>query len=281
MSSKNRYPALPSRMSLITFKSRLKGAQKGYSLLKKKVDALMIRYGKMQNELRDAKLSIVDQMKHAHFSVTNALFVAGDITFAVQESLHTPAFKTTVKLDNIAGVAVPSLTQSGNDADFASASSGIARGGEQLREARQTFRDMLNLTLRVASLQVAWVTLDLAIKVTNRRVNALDKVVIPRVQGTIAYITSEMDEMEREEFFRLKMVQKKKRRATELRRQALAAEGGAAAQTAGGGAFAGAGRPLAAPRSNIDAAHAPNDVADALFAGTAGGDAARDADIVA
>ena len=179
MSSVKRYPALPSRMSLIVFKTRLKGAQKGHSLLKKKADALMMRYRKMQSELYDAKLSIVDLMKHAHFSVTSALFVAGDITFAVQESLKIPAFRTTVKLDNIAGVAVPSLT-SMSDTAFESASGGISRGGEQLKDARRTFRDMLTTTLKVASLQVAWVTLDMAIKVTNRRVNALDKVVIPR-----------------------------------------------------------------------------------------------------
>lgn len=259
MSSNIRYPALPSRMSLITFKTRLKGAQKGHSLLKKKADALLMRYRKLQGELRDAKIGIIDHMKHAHFSVTQALFVAGDITFAVQESLKIPAFKTTVRLDNIAGVAVPSLTTSQDDSSFESAASGLSRGGEQLKEARRTFRHMLSLTLKVASLQVAWVTLDVAIKVTNRRVNALDKVVIPRVQGTIAFINSELDELEREEFFRLKMVQKKKRVATENRRKAalkLAAE----AKAGGDGTNNsnnnnnGSG-PLY--RSNINAAHAP------------------------
>jgi V-type H+-transporting ATPase subunit D len=270
MSSKIRYPALPSRMSLIIFKARLKGAQKGHSLLKKKADALVIRYRELQGSLRTAKLGIVDQMRHAHFSVTGALFVAGDITFAVQESLKAQAFRTSVRVDNVAGVAVPSLSTEG--AAVALPSGGVGRGGEQLRAARQAFRDVLAVSIKAASLQVAWVTLDEAIKVTNRRVNALDKVVIPRLAGTIDYITSELDELEREEFFRLKMVQKKKRVATEARKREEERVAGIAARGAIGSARPGA-------RSNVDAAHVPDALVAAMLQ-DGQESAARAADIV-
>jgi hypothetical protein len=45
-----------------------------------------------------------------------------------------------------------------------------------------------------------------AIQVTNRRVNALENVVKPCIENTISYIKGELDELEREEFFRLKKV---------------------------------------------------------------------------
>ncbi len=55
--------------------------------------------------------------------------------------------------------------------------------------------------------------LDEVIKITNRRVNAIEHVIIPKIDNTIRYITSELDEQDREEFFRLKKVQGKKKEA--------------------------------------------------------------------
>lgn len=54
--------------------------------------------------------------------------------------------------------------------------------------------------------------LDDVIRITNRRVNAIEHVVLPRLENTIKYINSELDEMDREEFFRLKKIQSKKKR---------------------------------------------------------------------
>ena len=49
-------------------------------------------------------------------------------------------------------------------------------------------------------------TLDIALKVTNRRVNALEFIQIPRILGIISWIDRELDEESREDFFRLKKV---------------------------------------------------------------------------
>lgn len=57
------------------------------------------------------------------------------------------------------------------------------------------------------------------IKATNRRVNAIEHVIIPKLDNTIKYINSELDEMDREEFFRLKKVQGKKKRDAEKTQQ--------------------------------------------------------------
>lgn len=253
MSSNNRYTALPSRMSLIAFKTRLKGAQKGHSLLKKKADALSMRYRSIMGELRDAKLEMADQIKGSYFTITQAQFIAGDISLAVQEALKIPTYSMQLKVENIAGVQVPSFLTSDSQAGEQDSTlnnhtnvaiagpgaaganarvainAGIGKGGEQIKEAYVAFRQTLTLLVKIASLQTSWVTLDIAQKVTNRRVNALEKVVIPRVQNTLSYITSELDEQEREEFFRLKMVQKKKKVIAKAQAEARAVEIAAAA----------------------------------------------------
>lgn len=89
---------------------------------------------------------------------------------------------------------------------------GLAGGGRQIAAAKAKFSSLLDGLVKLGSLQTAFLTLDEAIKLTNRRVNALDNVVIPRLTNTVDYIVSELDEIEKEEFFRLKKVLKVKER---------------------------------------------------------------------
>ena len=60
------------------------------------------------------------------------------------------------------------------------------------------------------------------IKLTNRRVNAIEYVIIPKIDNTIRFILSELDEQDREEFFRLKKIQgKKKVKQEEMEKERL------------------------------------------------------------
>jgi V-type H+-transporting ATPase subunit D len=78
-------------------------------------------------------------------------------------------------------------------------------------KCKDRFQKFLKQLVDIASLQTQFVTLDEVIKVTNRRVNALEYVVIPRIEFTISYIEKELDEESREDFFRLKKITDKKK----------------------------------------------------------------------
>ena len=67
------------------------------------------------------------------------------------------------------------------------------QGGEPSKDVTraphpQVFLKSVELLVELASLQTAFLTLDEAIKTTNRRVNALDNVVRPKLENTISYI---------------------------------------------------------------------------------------------
>ena len=79
---------------------------------------------------------------------------------------------------------------------------GLGRGGQQVLRAKEVYAKAVETLVDLASLQTAFMILDEVIRATNRRVNAIEHVVIPRLENTIKYIMSELDEMDREEFFR-------------------------------------------------------------------------------
>jgi V-type H+-transporting ATPase subunit D len=79
---------------------------------------------------------------------------------------------------------------------------GLGRGGQQIMKAKEVYAKAIETLVELASLQTAFMILDEVIRATNRRVNAIEHIIMPRLDNTIKYIISELDEMDREEFFR-------------------------------------------------------------------------------
>ncbi|KNG47040.1 vacuolar ATP synthase subunit D [Stemphylium lycopersici] len=167
-------------------------------------------------------------MQVAAFSLAEVTYaVGGDIGYQIQESAKQARFRVRTKQENVSGVFLPqfeSYTVEQNN-DFAL--TGLGKGGQQVQRCRETYARAVETLVELASLQTAFVILDEVIKVVNRRVNAMwvssaskqiptltstsEHVIIPRTENTIKYINSELDELDREEFFRLKKVSNKKR----------------------------------------------------------------------
>ncbi|WFC97409.1 H(+)-transporting V1 sector ATPase subunit D [Malassezia yamatoensis] len=226
--SGQREAVFATRQTLGNTKSRLKGAQNGHSLLKRKADALSKRFRDITSKIQEAKQQMGKVLQLASFSMVEVGYATGDIGYAVRENVKSASFRVRARQENISGVHLPSFTiqngsnddsdQQDSEQDKTSAGAqelnltGLSRGGQQVQKARDTYRKALKVLVDLASLQTAFVILDEVIRLTNRRVNAIEHVIIPRLENTIAYIISELDEMDREEFFRLKKVQGKKKR---------------------------------------------------------------------
>lgn len=200
-----------TRMALTNTKLRLKGAQTGHSLLAKKRDALTTRFRAILKRVDEAKRKMGRVMQLASLSMAEVTYATGDISYLVQEQVKSASFRVKSKQENVSGVVLPAFEVdrvSGSDFNL----TGLGRGGQQVLKAKEVYAKAIETLVDLASLQTAFTILDEVIRATNRRVNAIEHVIIPRLDNTIKYIMSELDEMDREEFFRLKKVQGKKKR---------------------------------------------------------------------
>ncbi|CAG8909214.1 unnamed protein product [Penicillium egyptiacum] len=245
-----REAVFPTRQSLGLMKNKLKGAEIGHSLLKRKSEALTKRFRGMMRHIPvphliealiilatditrridEAKQKMGRVMQIAAFSLAEVTYaVGGDIGYQIQESAKQARFRVRAKQENVSGVLLPtfeSYTQEGVN-DFGL--TGLGKGGQQIQRCRETYARAVETLVELASLQTAFLILDEVIKVVNRRVNAIEHVIIPRTENTIKClyrllpvslvqanhsedINSELDELDREEFYRLKKVSGKKQR---------------------------------------------------------------------
>ncbi|KAF9132042.1 H(+)-transporting V1 sector ATPase subunit D [Mortierella sp. 14UC] len=231
----NRLAVFPTRMTLSVMKQKLKGAQTGHSLLKRKSEALTKRFRDIVKKIDDAKRLMGKVMQVASFSLAEVTYITGDIGYQVQESVKNAQFRVRAKQENVSGVMLP-VFESYQEGANANELTGLGRGGQQVQKCKDTYIKAVETLVELASLQTAFVILDEVIKLTNRRVNAIEHIIIPRYENTIKHIISELDEQDREEFFRLKKVQGKKKEAAArdtLERESRQAAEGAAAKATG------------------------------------------------
>jgi len=152
-------------------------------------------YAKM---IAETKGNMSSDATTAFFSLTQAEYAAGNFKQKVAEGTLTARVRVGAGIDNVAGVKLPVFTiyETGGVAD--NQSLGLVGGGKKIVAVRDKFTVFLSQLIKLASLQTSFVTLDEAMKVTNRRVNALENVTIPKIQVVLDYIERELDELERE-----------------------------------------------------------------------------------
>jgi len=210
--SEQRPPA--NRMMLQQFKARALGARKGWGLLKKKRDALKKKFQDMLKPICECKIEVGESLKEGAYSYAKAQWAnaGGDISADVLEKVKTATITCALKSDNVAGVKLPVFRLEAKEEKAGTFDTiGVSQGGAVIQTCKDTYHSAVIALIKLASLQTTFRTLDEEIKMTGRRVNALEYVIIPRIEEVTVYIESEMDEQSREEFFRVKKVVQKKK----------------------------------------------------------------------
>ena len=114
-----------------------------------------------------------DVMKEAAFSLAEAKFAMGDFNQIVLQNVTKAQIKVRTKKDNVAGVSLP-IFESYQDGADTNELAGLARGGQQVQKLKKNYQAAIKVLVELASLQTSFVTLDEVIKITNRRVNAIE-----------------------------------------------------------------------------------------------------------
>ncbi|NOZ77392.1 MAG: V-type ATP synthase subunit D, partial [Euryarchaeota archaeon] len=196
----------PTRMELLKLKSKGKLAVKGHKLLKEKRDALIMEFFRILDEAKGAREKAEEELKDGFRALILAQATLGPIKVAEVAGASRPSEELEAVFTNIMGVRVPVLRMEGTARKFTERGYGITDTSSKLDEAAARFEAALAAVVHLAEVEKSITLLAKDIESTKRRVNALENIIIPRLQKTIKYITLRLDEMERENFFKLKRI---------------------------------------------------------------------------
>lgn len=199
----------PTRSELINLKRRIKQTQNGYKLLKMKRDGLFHEFRTLLAEMITAREELVQTFREAKQGIDLASAIEGGIV--VQSAAMAIANHPEVMVErrNIMGVVVPSVTGEHLTSTIDERGMGLVGGSPYVDEAADGYSALIEKIVKAAEMEATLKRLLEEIEATKRRVNALEFVVIPQMEDAKVFIQLRLEEMEREETFRLKRFKNK------------------------------------------------------------------------
>ena len=198
----------PTRMELLKLKDREKLAVKGHSLLKEKRNALIMEFFNILERVKGSREDVEKTLKEAYKDLTAAQIVMGDL--AVKKSAMSVKESVEVDIDSrsVMGVVVPVIDSDIHQRTMVERGYGFLDTSVKLDEAARKFEESIKLIIELGEIEKTIILLAGEIESTKRRVNALEHIIIPKLENTVKYIEMRLEEMERENFVRLKMIKK-------------------------------------------------------------------------
>ncbi|MEK6942739.1 MAG: V-type ATP synthase subunit D [Nanoarchaeota archaeon] len=198
----------PTRSELLKLKKQIKLAKSGYSLLKKKRDGLILEFFEILKKAKTLRAELVAEYLVAIESINVARAIEGDLKVkSVAMSIKkAPDIKLATK--NIMGVKVPKIESAVIKKGFMERGYGVYNSSA-IDEAAAAYEKVSEKILLAAEVETSMRKLLNEIEKTKRRVNALEFVVIPHLDKQKAFIQLRLEEMERENVFRMKRIKAK------------------------------------------------------------------------
>jgi V/A-type H+-transporting ATPase subunit D len=193
----------PTRSNLIRIRHDLEFAREGYEILNRKREVLTSELIQMAHDAGLLQEEMYKLQAEAYRALEKAQLTMG------RERVEWAALATSKTVDvqlrfrGIMGVAVPQIQSSGEPPEMPYS---LADTNAALDEAYNAFREVLKRIPELSRLVTAVWRLAAELRKTQRRVNALQHIFIPEYEETVTFIVSTLEEREREDTFRLKLL---------------------------------------------------------------------------
>ncbi|HAE61491.1 MAG TPA: V-type ATP synthase subunit D [Eubacteriaceae bacterium] len=197
----------PTKANLLKSKGTLAFSQKGFELLDKKRTVLIQEMMTLIEAAKKIEIEIEKKFSQAYEAVKQTSITMGltnleEITLGInKEDDYQIRFKSVM------GVEIPEVIY--DKREKIKPQYGFYRSNPSLDIAVLILNEVKYLSYELARVETAAYKLAMEIRKTQKRANALEKIHIPRLNDQIKFITETIEEKEREDFFRLKIIKKK------------------------------------------------------------------------
>ena len=194
-----------TKNNLMAQKKSLDLAKLGYDLMDRKRNILVREMMSLAQKAATIQKDISAAYVQAYDALEKAFITLGDCT--VYAECIPVDDSVSMKLRSVMGVELPEISIEKTDRHN---SYGLNETNSQLDEAYIQFDRVKYLTVELAQVESNVMRLADAIKKTQKRTNALSNIMIPKFTSTIKFISDALDEKEREDFSRLKVIKRQK-----------------------------------------------------------------------
>lgn len=194
--------------NLIKNENRLKLAKQGYELLDKKKNVLIKEIMDLSKQAKEIRDSMEENFAEAYKALEKANIENGINN--IERLSHGIEIKNNLKIKfrSVMGVEIPIV--SCEDNNFNLPGYGFGNISSSLDEAIYKFKKARDLIVLFATVENSAYRLAINIKKTQKRANALKNFAIPKYEKLVKEIKEVLEEHERDEFIRLKVIKKKK-----------------------------------------------------------------------
>lgn len=198
----------PTKGNLIAAKNSLALARQGYDLMDKKRNILVREMMDLVDQASTIQTEIDTTFRAAYEALQQANIEMG--IHMVQDIAETVPVENTVKIKtrSIMGTEIP-LVEYDKEASEGTPNYAFYSTRVSLDEAQKAFNRVKELTIKLSTIETSAIRLATNIKKTQKRANALKNITIPTYEAIVKNITNALEEKEREEFTRLKVIKER------------------------------------------------------------------------